>query len=229
MADVELQDGWEKRESRSQPGTFYYVQPETGKTSVEAPAKKRKVAPWPTLPDASKNETSKGLFDDLPDASQDTVPAVKSQHVPQVEKPVTSIRCLHILKKHTKSRRPSSWREKVITRTLEEATYQLKELRKGLEAKATTKERQTEFERLARKESDCGSAREGGSLGKFGRGQMQKPFEDAAFALEVNQMSSSAWLRNLERVICLPCWLTLDVPLANSGNSGTLICSVGHR
>ena len=26
---------------------------------------------------------------------------------------VTTIRCLHILKKHTKSRRPSSWRERV--------------------------------------------------------------------------------------------------------------------
>ncbi|CAK9075428.1 Putative peptidyl-prolyl cis-trans isomerase dodo (PPIase dodo) (Rotamase dodo), partial [Durusdinium trenchii] len=102
---------------------------------------------------------------------------------------VTSVRCLHILKKHTKSRRPSSWRERVITRTIEEATYQVKEFRKTLEAKATPKERQAEFERLARKESDCGSAREGGSLGKFGRGQMQKPFEDAAFALEVNELS----------------------------------------
>ncbi|CAK8995535.1 unnamed protein product [Durusdinium trenchii] len=77
----------------------------------------------------------------------------------------------------------------VITRTIEEATYQVKEFRKTLEAKATPKERQAEFERLARKESDCGSAREGGSLGKFGRGQMQKPFEDAAFALEVNELS----------------------------------------
>ncbi len=32
--------------------------------------------------------------------------------------------------------------------------------------------------RQARKESDCGSAQNGGDLGMFGRGMMQKPFED---------------------------------------------------
>ena len=31
---------------------------------------------------------------------------------------VTTIRCLHILKKHTKSRRPSSWRERVQSSVL---------------------------------------------------------------------------------------------------------------
>ena len=45
------------------------------------------------------------------------------------------------------------------------------------------------FAELASKESDCGSAKRGGDLGLFGRGQMQKPFEDATFALEVGQLS----------------------------------------
>ena len=44
---------------------------------------------------------------------------------------------------------------------------------------------QASFADLAGRESHCSSAKRGGDLGEFGPGQMQKPFEDATYALKV--------------------------------------------
>lgn len=52
---------------------------------------------------------------------------------------------------------------------------------------------QATFEELASQFSDCSSAKRGGDLGPFGRGQMQKPFEEAAFNLKVGEMSGPVW------------------------------------
>lgn len=94
-----------------------------------------------------------------------------------------TIRCSHLLVKHKGSRRPSSWREENITRTLEEA----RELVAGYRAKIESKE--ATFGELASQYSDCSSAKKDGDLGCFTRGAMQKPFEDAAFLLEVGELS----------------------------------------
>ncbi|RKP03928.1 hypothetical protein CXG81DRAFT_23485 [Caulochytrium protostelioides] len=94
-----------------------------------------------------------------------------------------TIRASHLLVKHTGSRRPSSWREVTVTRTKEDA---LKRLR-GFETQIRSG--QATLAELAASESDCSSAKAQGDLGFFGRGKMQPPFEEAAFALGVGEMS----------------------------------------
>lgn len=100
---------------------------------------------------------------------------------------MSSVQCSHILVKHRESRRPSSWREENITRSKEEALKLLEEYRQQIVAGERS------FEEIAAQFSDCSSAKRGGDLGSFGRGQMQKPFEDASFALAVGELSNPVW------------------------------------
>lgn len=50
-------------------------------------------------------------------------------------------------------------------------------------------DKKAKLRELAKKFSDCSSAKRGGDLGFFKRRQMQKSFEDAAFALGVTFIS----------------------------------------
>ncbi|XP_059495940.1 peptidyl-prolyl cis-trans isomerase NIMA-interacting 1 [Stegostoma tigrinum] len=94
------------------------------------------------------------------------------------------VRCSHLLVKHNQSRRPSSWRQEEITRSKEEALETLNEYIQMIKSGDAT------FEHLASKYSDCSSAKEGGDLGYFGKGQMQRPFEEATYALKIGEMSN---------------------------------------
>ncbi|KAK9463774.1 uncharacterized protein V1516DRAFT_694189 [Lipomyces oligophaga] len=95
----------------------------------------------------------------------------------------SKVRASHLLIKHNGSRRPSSWREKVITRDEAEAAKMLADL------EAKIRSGQSTLPELAVTESDCSSARVGGDLGYFARGEMQKEFEEAAYGLQVGEMS----------------------------------------
>ena len=100
------------------------------------------------------------------------------------------IAAVHLLLKHTKSRRPSSHKGEV-TRTPEEARQQLTELRERLvpHLALPLEELLPRFEELAREHSDCSSYKHGGALGRFNYGQMQKKFSDVAFRLRVGEVS----------------------------------------
>lgn len=98
----------------------------------------------------------------------------------------------HILRKHRGSRRPSSWRMETITQSKEEAIAEVEAYRSRL-LKARDEGGYEAMEQLfiaiAKTESDCGSASHGGDLGMFGRGKMQRQFEEASFALAPGEIS----------------------------------------
>ncbi len=120
---------------------------------------------------------------DKPDASNDNEFGGGAEETVQV---------LHILKKHRGSRRPSSWRVQNITQTKDEAIEQIKHIRAMIDeeySKTGFNGAVNLFKSIARRESDCGSAERGGDLGEFGRGQMQKSFEDSSFRIAVGGLS----------------------------------------
>ncbi|KAK8760297.1 hypothetical protein V5799_028438 [Amblyomma americanum] len=111
------------------------------------------------------------------------------------QRPKGEVQCSHLLVKHRDSRRPSSWREAVITRTREEALGLIKAYRERLVSGKAT------FDDLASQFSDCSSAKKKGDLGIFGRGAVQKPFEDAAFALQVGELSEPVFTESGVHII----------------------------
>ncbi|KAI1003932.1 hypothetical protein K3495_g4278 [Podosphaera aphanis] len=99
------------------------------------------------------------------------------------------IRASHLLVKHKDSRRPSSWREKDIKRSRDDAFASIRTYEACIRSGAQS------LGELAMRESDCSSAKKQGDLGFFGRGDMQKEFEDAAFQLmpgEISQIVETA-------------------------------------
>jgi len=163
--DEILPEGWVKRHSKSKNRPFFF-NTKNGESLWERPADSNASHAKP-VQSPSKKPKLKG------DTNS------KSHH----QSTVKEVRASHILVKHQESRRPSSWKEENITRTKAEAMEIIKKYR------AQIKNGEASFEDIATTESDCSSAKKGGDLGSFTPGKMQKPFEDAAFALNVGEMS----------------------------------------
>jgi len=86
------------------------------------------------------------------------------------------VQASHILLMYAGSSRSTA------TRSKDEAQSQIAGIKSELDGGA-------EFAAVAREHSDCPSGKSGGDLGKFGRGQMVKAFEDTAFGLDVGGTS----------------------------------------
>ncbi|KAK9450410.1 uncharacterized protein V1518DRAFT_413774 [Limtongia smithiae] len=159
-ATTGLPSSWEVRLSRSH-NMPYYFNPTTKESMWEPPA-------------GTDAEQLKNYM-----AANYSRAAAPQQQQQQASK----IRASHLLVKHSGSRRPSSWKEKEITRSESEARTILEDYERRIRSGETT------LAQLAVTESDCSSARKGGDLGFFGKGEMQKEFEDATVALQVGEMS----------------------------------------
>ncbi|ODA76895.1 hypothetical protein RJ55_07411 [Drechmeria coniospora] len=161
MADTGLPPNWEVRHSNSKNLPYYF-------NSVD------KVSRWEP-PQGTDTEKLKHYMAANHSAGSGSaaVPAGSEG----------KIRAAHLLVKHRDSRRPSSWRESEITRSKEEAMAIIQVHEQKIKSGAIS------LGDLAPTESDCSSARKRGDLGYFGRGDMQKEFEEAAFALKPGEMS----------------------------------------
>ncbi|KAF4696981.1 hypothetical protein FOZ60_013332 [Perkinsus olseni] len=101
---------------------------------------------------------------------------------------VKKIRCKHILMKHKDVRNPRDRvRNKQVTRTKTEAENTM------MSILADLRKDSSKFPELCKKHSECLSSRKTGhlcgDLDWFGHGKMMPEFEEAAFALDVGEMS----------------------------------------
>merc|ERR1719492_207709 len=104
------------------------------------------------------------------------------------------VRVFHILCKHGESRNPISRRtNQPITISREEAHSELNGFREEFKDVEEVSDVPwglfAAFKQGAKERSDCGSFKKYGDLGWFGRGQMQKAFEEASFSLGNGELS----------------------------------------
>lgn len=181
MADENIPEGWEKRTSRSTGLTYYckliccfdrFIFKFNGSTRFNSDS----LFIWFRLDLEPQSQILIFLWIDLNRFLAVNIYTKESQWElptsPATQQDNAEVVCSHLLVKHKNSRRASSWREENITRSKEEAREILLKYKSQIESGDAT------LAELAQKYSDCSSAKRGGDLGPFKRGQMQKPFEE---------------------------------------------------
>jgi len=118
-------------------------------------------------------------FEDAVERALQELPEARARAVEQSKQAYPMARVRHILVQFQGARGA----EPRITRTREQAQQKAGELRSQLVQGPTP------FAELARAESDCPSAREGGELGRFTVGELEPGMEIALFGLETGQIS----------------------------------------
>jgi parvulin-like peptidyl-prolyl isomerase len=137
---------------------------------------RRGSAPFDLLGDETERQAKKKRADD---EDREIISAKRSKP----NDTVTQVTASHILVKHRDSRNPSSWREASITRSKQQAVDILSGYIAQIQQGAQT------FEQIAKQFSDCSSAKRGGDLGPFRRGEMQAEFENVAYVCESSGLS----------------------------------------
>lgn len=122
-----------------------------------------------------------------PSAKQNATIEKNNQRQQHCTNTMSEVRAAHLLIKHTGSRNPTSRRTGLpVTITpdqaMNEINYYLSQIQNHPDGVHS-------FPTFARERSDCSSFRNDGDLGVFGRGMMQRPFEESAFGLGVEEMS----------------------------------------
>ncbi len=85
--------------------------------------------------------------------------------------------------------KPTTWELSLILREIRPSAETQERIISETETLLEKLKAGEDFAALAEEYSDCPSSQQGGDLGYFKRGMMVKPFEDAAFSLNINEIS----------------------------------------
>ena len=170
MSSQELPPDWVMKESKSNPGKFYYFNTSSGESSWEKPASSLgKVRVRHILKKHNGSRRPASWYS-------------RSIHFDLFFLFICGFASSLLFCR----RNPN------ITQSKEEAISQITAIKENLSNELSTNgydSMHSMFQTIASKESDCSSAERGGDLDFFSKGQMQKAFEDVSFSLNVGELS----------------------------------------